>query len=317
MTTSAIRALMTALVDYAGLFPPASLALEPALHNYAAYLKSDDAWMLARFVCPAAELKETAPHVDLFSDNYPLAISALGRKSASADEFIANLRAGLNEIATFREAHGPRVSVEQLEAPLPPGLNETGCRELLVRAAEWIERDGSPTLLPFFEVSLDGDWRQTLRDTTAAMAAHNMDARRTVALKLRTGGTAASAFPTGEQIAFALLAARDSGVRLKCTAGLHHPVRRYEASVQTKMHGFVNVFGAGVLAHAHGLTAAQAQMILEDEDAAHFVFDDAGFAWGEWRAAPAVIAAARRTLISFGSCSFDEPRDDLRALGWL
>jgi hypothetical protein len=84
------------------------------------------------------------------------------------------------------------------------------------------------------------------------------------------------------------------------------------------MHGFLNVFGAGVLASALGLTEEQVRPILEDEDPGHFRFTDTAFSWRE-RTAPveAVARARRERVISFGSCSFDEPRDDLRALGLL
>ena len=82
MSTASLRAFMAASIDYAGLFPPAGLALEPALRNYAAYLTSKDAWMLARFVCPSAQLAEAAPHMGLFTEAQPLAVSALGRKSS-------------------------------------------------------------------------------------------------------------------------------------------------------------------------------------------------------------------------------------------
>ncbi len=84
------------------------------------------------------------------------------------------------------------------------------------------------------------------------------------------------------------------------------------------MHGFINVFVAGVLAHARRLSEEDLQRVLADEDAASFVFTDDGLRWRDWHASTAEIAAARSDFVtSFGSCSFDEPRDDLRALGWL
>ena len=52
MTTTAripspsLRALVAGLVDYAGLFPPASLGMPEAVAQYASYLGSPDAWML-------------------------------------------------------------------------------------------------------------------------------------------------------------------------------------------------------------------------------------------------------------------------------
>ena len=54
----ALRALLANLVDYAGLFPPAALSLPVAGENYARYLRSESAWMLGRFVIPAAQLSQ-------------------------------------------------------------------------------------------------------------------------------------------------------------------------------------------------------------------------------------------------------------------
>jgi hypothetical protein len=84
------------------------------------------------------------------------------------------------------------------------------------------------------------------------------------------------------------------------------------------MHGFVNLTVAGVLAHAHGLNADEARLVLDDEEPAHFTFDDSGLRWRDLSATVSQIAAARLdAVVSFGSCSFDEPCADLRALGWL
>ena len=46
MRADSLRALLAHAIDYAGLFPPANLALEPALKNYAEYIRTPDAWML-------------------------------------------------------------------------------------------------------------------------------------------------------------------------------------------------------------------------------------------------------------------------------
>ncbi|NIY15154.1 MAG: hypothetical protein GWM98_09725, partial [Nitrospinaceae bacterium] len=66
---------------------------------------------------------------------------------------------------------------------------------------------------------------------------------------------------------------------LKCTAGLHHPIRRYDESVQTKMHGFVNVFAAGIIAQAYQLPEHEVAAIIADENPAHFIFDDKMLTW--------------------------------------
>src|ERR1051325_8992424 len=58
MRTS-VRALLSQIIDYAGLFPPAKLPLDAALTGYLRDRKeSPQRWMLGRFVCPASVLAE-------------------------------------------------------------------------------------------------------------------------------------------------------------------------------------------------------------------------------------------------------------------
>ena len=67
-----------------------------------------------------------------------------------------------------------------------------------------------------------------------------------------------------------------------------------------------------------GLDEVTLRAVIADEDPSHFRFTDDRLSWKDAAASTAEIAAARRDFVtSFGSCSFDEPRDDLRALGWL
>ena len=134
---------------------------------------------------------------------------------------------------------------------------------------------------------------------------------------MRTGGTTAAAFPTTAQVAEILVAGASQDVPMKFTAGLHHPVRQFHASVDTKMHGFLNVLGAGILTREEDWDVPQTATMLADEDATAFRFDDESFAWRDWRIASEDIAAQRVFITSFGSCSFDEPRDDLRAIHLL
>ncbi len=55
-----LRAFLTNLIDYAGLFPPAALPLPAVLENYRTYLASPDQWILNRLVLPASKLAEVA-----------------------------------------------------------------------------------------------------------------------------------------------------------------------------------------------------------------------------------------------------------------
>ncbi len=54
--STALRALLTNIIDYAGTFPPATLPCAQAAENYSAYLVSDHAWMLRWLVVSAADL---------------------------------------------------------------------------------------------------------------------------------------------------------------------------------------------------------------------------------------------------------------------
>jgi hypothetical protein len=74
----ALRALLANLIDYAGLFPPASLPLGRALAGYHHHSADRRAWMLGRFVIPVIQLPEvpanmTAPFAVLAGADHPAA----------------------------------------------------------------------------------------------------------------------------------------------------------------------------------------------------------------------------------------------------
>jgi hypothetical protein len=82
------------------------------------------------------------------------------------------------------------------------------------------------------------------------------------------------------------------------------------------MHGFINLLTAAVMADVHRLDAGRVQTILEDDDPGHFRFTNEALTWRELSATVPQIAGAReRALRSFGSCSIDEPWQDLMVLG--
>jgi hypothetical protein len=130
----------------------------------------------------------------------------------------------------------------------------------------------------FFELVLDDGWRDSIPAAVGAIAA--LGAR----VKLRCGGAYT---PSAEQVALVIASCRDAGVPFKCTAGLHHAVRRGEE------HGFLNILAATTAPNA------RLEEVLEEEDAAALDLD----------------APDRSLFTSFGSCSWREPVDDLRALG--
>ena len=132
----------------------------------------------------------------------------------------------------------------------------------------------------YFELVFDDSWCDSVPAAIGAIAA--VGGR----VKLRCGGAFT---PSVEQVALVIAACREAGVPFKCTAGLHHAVRRGEE------HGFLNVLAA-TTAPLGGIGA-----VLAEEDAA--ALDVAG--------------ADRKLFVGFGSCSWKEPVDDLVALGLL
>jgi hypothetical protein len=319
-----LRALLTDIVDYAGLFPPARLDLPGALANFLAYRLCPDAWMLGRFICPAAQLGGVVELRQQIGD-HPLRLSVLGRGGQDVSAFMVGWAADRAALEEAQRSLGPLLRVEAFEMRLPP-VDQSGdaIRDVLRR----VESDlaGSPWahVARFFEPTLGTGWRETVAALAHAVADHNLRHPRSSGVagvcgfKLRTGGLDAAAFPSSEQIAFVIQQCRDARIPLKFTAGLHHPIRRFDPGVRAHMHGFVNVFGAAVLAYAVALDLHDIQGVIDEQDARHFHFDSDHFAWNDAEAAIDEIAFTRRMLaISFGSCSFDEPRDDLRALGWL
>jgi hypothetical protein len=132
----------------------------------------------------------------------------------------------------------------------------------------------------YFELVFGDGWRNDVPAAIGAIAA--LGAR----VKLRCGGTHT---PSVEQVALVIAACREAGVPFKCTAGLHHAVRRGEE------HGFLNILAATTAPNA------RLEEVLAEEDFAALDLD----------------SPDRSLFTSFGSCSWREPVDDLEALGLL
>jgi hypothetical protein len=304
MPAASLRALLEHSIDYAGMFPPCGLDLESALTNQARYVGLEESWMLNAFVLPVGQFGAAKQFLSLFDPAHPLSISALGPKTKNAATFGEALVETDAAIRSLSAHNVDLVSISQLEMFLPPDVDAG----LLDEA-----RSILGSLPVFWEAPAE-----RAESTIALLTAHNSSVDEpTFGYKMRTGGVTADAFPASVQIATALVAPATHQVPIKFTAGLHHPLRQYREEVQTKMHGFLNVLGAAVLAAEHKWDAAQASMMLEDEEAGAFKFDDEFLAWRDWKIDIRAIRNRRRFVTSFGSCSFDEPREDSRALQFL
>ncbi|MEP6551744.1 MAG: hypothetical protein ABJB95_11210, partial [Gemmatimonadales bacterium] len=171
-------------------------------------------------------------------------------------------------------------------------------------------RDLPKSFTPYFEIPITSDMPGLVKAIAKAGAR----------AKVRTGGTTPDAFPPAKAVVDFIAACRREGVAFKATAGLHHPIRgeyrlTYEpGSPKGTMYGFLNVFVAATLLHA-GAGEETAIGALEENDASAFNFEDDALIWRGKRISAEEIAASRSELaISFGSCSFREPVDELEQL---
>ena len=301
---ASLRVLLEHSLDYAGMFPPCSLDLQPAVKNQAGYVRSAESWMLNSFVLSTDRFRSLKEFVSYFDPMHPLKISALGPRTENRLDFTQALARVSDEIHGLSNDKANLISVTQLEMFLPEDVEVAGLNEARSLIAD----------LPAF-------WESPAARAGRAIdliAESNSDqAKPAFGFKLRTGGVTPDAFPSSAQIAKALVATATRQVPVKFTAGLHHPIRQFRDEVKAKMHGFLNVLGAAVLTAEHQWNEEQATAMLEDEDAKSFSFGESSFAWRDWKIGIERLRERRQFVASFGSCSFDEPREDLRALNLL
>lgn len=138
--------------------------------------------------------------------------------------------------------------------------------------------------------------------------------------KIRTGSVKPDGIPSTEAVAEFISECAQRKLAFKATAGLHHPIRAeyaltYEKDApQAVMHGFLNVMVASAFAW-HG--ELDIEPILQETDAHKFEFGDE-LKWnGKALSAEEVKAARKDFMHAIGSCSFDEPVQELKALGLL
>lgn len=138
--------------------------------------------------------------------------------------------------------------------------------------------------------------------------------------KIRTGAITPEGIPGVEQVARFILDCAERRLPFKATAGLHHPVRALypltyaDNASRAVMHGFLNVVIAAAFAW-QGET--DIEQVLADVQPAAFSFDDNAY----WRDKELTLAEIKDMRANFmhaiGSCSFEEPVEELQKLGLL
>lgn len=323
---SALRELMSGVIDYAGLFPPAALKLEPAFDNYIEYRRGVDRWMLGRFICPTARLSELADLIEARRARLsepPLPISVIFKASATPEETLEQVE----QVASVGRRLGGIAEVQSYELRLPEELlaeeRTSTIADALARAHYLLTDHGATPLSGpvFWERPIVGDFRRAALEALIVELGRWNSQHASLppwGLKLRCGGLQAAAIPECRALAATVSICLRCGVPFKATAGLHHPLRRLDEALGAKTHGFFNLFAGAVLARAQELGEPHLYGLMAEESTESFRFTGDRLAWRDFEITDGQIRHWRDALAtSFGSCSFDEPREDLVSMGLL
>lgn len=296
---TAADVLMRGLVDYAGLFPPASQDMRAAVESYAEYRASADRAALGRFIVPISRLDELEEHARSVmlrgesSDPWRLSVLVPDNAGEAGERM---LKFNCHHWSGSTDGHALIDSVE-LKATTAEAI-ESQTREL----PKFFRR--------YFEIPLGPNAPALIRAI----------ARLGGSAKVRTGGVTANAFPAAGDIVDFIVACNDAGVPFKATAGLHHPIRgsyRFsydENSEAGTMYGFLNLFVAAALVRARAPRSV-ALAALEELNPTAFEFADDSIRWRDHRFDASQLRELRdRFATSFGSCSFREPVEEIARL---
>jgi hypothetical protein len=296
---NSLRDLLSGLIDYAGLFPPAALDMPAATRKYAEYRESEYNWALGRFVVPVARLDEFEKAVVGILPNGGWEGNEFWRLSALGG---ADLSSDLNRIAEFNQKPAGAAIIDTIE----------------IKAGQPADIEKAMTLMPaklapYFEIPISDDPTELIKSVTETEAR----------AKVRTGGVTADAFPSSVNLARFIKICAEEDVPFKATAGLHHPLRSVNKltyapdSATAMMHGFLNVFLAAAFAQ-NGMEVDRLIELLEEKSSDAFQFDSGGVTWRDEMIVRGQLRNSRNLLaIAFGSCSFEEPIEDLKKIGLL
>lgn len=294
-----MRALVTGLVDYAGLFPPAQLGMAEAMSNYAGYLGGPHAWMLGKFVVPVARLAEfdavAGGLLPSGEGSAPWKLAALAGDDLEAD---------MQEALKFNCRHWQG-----------SGIGHAIIDTIELRATT--DRDPART-----RAAIPDFFTLYIESAAAGSPGSMLESIRLAGAraKIRMGGVMPDVFPAPDDVVAFMAGCAGRGLAFKATAGLHHlirseyPLTYASDSRRAPMYGFLNVFLAAAALFS-GAPNDDARSILLESDLNTFRFDDAGITWHERKLSTEDIARARGFAMSFGSCSFREPVDELVTAG--
>jgi hypothetical protein len=268
------------LVDDAAVFPPGDAPLPEALAAYVGRSREWYADLVASFVVTDVALPSVTERV-------PVSVVVTGGAGAIA---------GALKLAAKHDLPVAGLEIALRDPDDLPGNARRVAAAVDAARGEGALDDSAPVYVELPQSDPTVSW----------LAAADVVAEGEHRLKFRTGGLEADKFPTPETLAGWIDAALDRETPFKCTAGLHHAIAHQDHETGFPHHGFLNVLLATRQAF-DGASTSEVATLLAD----HYPNDLVALA------RTSDLTGARRWFVSFGSCSVQEPLDDLVGLGLI
>lgn len=273
-------------MDYAGLFPPASLSLSESILNFKSYQSLESNWMLGNFIIPAGQLDELRKELEGVVEQKMVPVNLLSGSSTEDLKATADL---------VKKNTQSTIAITAIETTIAPSTKIKIPKELM------------ELRLPLYlEVPLAESSRNSFSEI----------ARLGLRAKIRTGGVTRDAFPTAENVVRFLSSCIEFRIPFKATAGLHHPINgsfplTYAPhSELAPMYGHLNLMLATACLLLGGNRDESREILLESNRRS-FQFSDVGVSWKDVFLPLDLLSKIRTELfLSFGSCSFIEPANE-------
>lgn len=319
-----LEQLLDTAIDYSGMFPPNELDLREALREYAAFLKSEQKRFLSRFVIPYKELNTLSAFADKKQGlEDPLNLCIAGPDIQTLAEFKNVILTMEQEILKTHSEYPGELRTNILELKLPSKSVITLNPEELVKALEAVVlRTAESRLLPhrvFFELPEQALNIETTKKIIKVIAAHNKSVlKRKVdnylfsGLKINCGFAYSGTEVTDEYLAEAILFSRDANVAVKFSGDINTAYPGFDKETGAKIHGFINILAASMLAYTQDLNLEETVEVLQDRNPENFVFKDGYMKWRELAAPVMEIKMLR--MLSITSFNSSNPRLALKEL---
>lgn len=299
-----LKELLSGILDYAGVYPPAKLDFTSSYTNYCTYRNSPKAFMLGSFVCPITNLEDLRASQ---TPESPIDVSVIASAAQNQENFFRQLESDVEKTTSYFSHAIPSHNLYSFEVRLMSYDTDIQKCEKVLNKLYSINKN---TKL-FLEVPFLDGWENSVLEMISRISEQTL-----CNAKIRTGGLNQNSFPTVKQLQQFIYACANNELPFKATAGLHHPITHWDDEIKVIMHGFFNVFISAICMY-HNYEHEIVEKILSSQNTSDFQFYDEYAVICDNKITLEEIQQGRTFALSFGSCSLDEPVEHLVSLGYI